>query len=549
MGHERNCVMLTNKKLKCVVTILAVFVISFSFFDLLLTGLPFHYGEDTEMLRLALETPWSSLLALSLNPFSPHLYQFSEETYFKTRPFETLVFKMVGSVFGFRAAPLYRVKSLSAALMCAAVFLTLLSVSASWGVAFLGCLFYVTAPSLFASVRYIHDYEVVSQCFLFASLLFFWGLGRDDRSWKKTLLEAAGCLFFGTIAMRTKEPAKALPLILALFLVLQYRWNVFNALKNRKVKIQAVVLLLFTASALFPFLANFPAPKESLSWNPGHIYSFLIQNAHGHETERRVALFTLENTKPGSFVGTFGFLLGWALLAIFLIALLKKRKTVLPPRFPSFLNLSLSWWVASCLGYALIPQVFARELDDRFLVVSLAPGTLVTFLMLHGALERLRVNQGLLRRSSYFVVAVLVLANAQRNLDHIIFARNFHGGWLTAEGKIFREVTENRSPGETMTEEKIDSYLHDKMPQEIFEFIRPQEGWDRKLDPASLDTLKSRLPYLYAATTEREPFEKTRGWKRLAEVNTLTDSPYGRIIKRFKKKNSRTLFLYKWESA
>ena len=523
---------LKNKRVRRLLIVFLVFLVSFGFFQVLLAGLPFHYGEDAEMLALALQTPWRRLLTLSLSPFSPHLYRFGAETYFTTRPFETLIYKLSGTIHGFRAAPLYTVKCFLAALVGTALLLLLYQATQSYATSLFGWLFFITAPALYASVRYVHDYEIVSQFFLILTLYFFWIVAEKKCSSLKGLFLVLFCLLFGTLAFHTKETAKTLPLILAGFCLLRHRIN-FRCF---------CVLIFFSASILLPFFVQSPESLKSLSLNPAHIYSFLVQNAFGYESGMAPALFTPENIVPGSFLGTFGYFFGWAFLFIIIAGALLRKKVVYQYPFRSLFFFALAWWGAALAGYSLIDR-----LDDRFLTVSLFPGTVVVFLGLHYSLEKLRATNGHLHALSLVFLIPLLLANSQRNLDHILFARNYHGGWLVAEDKIFRTILQDQEPDRIATEVRIHRYLLNEIPKEILLLVRPLEGWDRPVDFPSLEALKERFPSLYVVSQVSDPFKNQADWRLLAEVSTLTDSLYGRLIRKVKKKSARTLYLYKWE--
>ena len=528
---------------KFIAVFLFVFLFSFAFYQFLLAGTPFHYGEDTDVLKIGLETPSSALLSLSLNPFSRHLYRFGMDTALQTRPVETLIFKIVGSVFGFHAGPLYATKTFFSAFVCAGLFLILFSATSSYGMAFLGWLFFLSAPSVYASVRYIHDYEMVSQCFTLLSLACFFFLNEKENSLGKNLFLAAGSILTGILAIRTKETSKTLPLTLILFLFIRTFWNRTKASGKpvKGEKLQWMTALFFLVSALLPFFLSSRPSAGSFGWHPENIFYFLVRNPFGFESEKQIALFTLENTMPGSFIGTFGFYFGWVFLLLLTAGFCQKKK-VLPPRFYSILQLSIAWWITTSAGYALI-----ERLDDRFLTVSMTPAVIASFLGLHWALEKLKAYSVRIFSWTTGFLVLIFFMNAQRNLDHLIFCRNFLGGWLVAEGKIFERMTEDHLQTKSPSEQQIYHYLREEIPKEMLELVRPMEGWDHPPDPVLINKLKESQPYLYAASPDKNIFAKDAEWKLLAEVNTLSDSLYGRLMKNIKKKASRQLYLFKWE--
>ena len=135
--------------------------------------------------------------------------------------------------------------------------------------------------------------------------------------------------------------------------------------------------------------------------------------------------------------------------------------------------------------------------------------------------------------------------NAQRNLDHVIFLRNFHGGWLTAEGRIFEKVFRDQNPREEATEERIFKWVRNEVLREVLDELRPPGGWYRPVDRTVLERSAEKLPFFYFATLEADFFKGNPQWQKLASVSTLTGSLYGRVLKKIKKKSSRTLHLYK----
>ncbi|HRK62373.1 MAG TPA: hypothetical protein PLY88_07500 [Candidatus Omnitrophota bacterium] len=257
---------------------LAALLLSF----LLLQRLPLTFGDDLNIIAIAKSAGWKQLFSELINPLTPAWYVHGAECQLTTRVFQTLVFKILYSFFGYSFDAFNFHKALAFSVCVGLVFrITALYFKTLLGGGIAAIFFLVSAP-LFFTTSWIADTEVLSQAFLLGSVYFFLKIRNKNEFCPAPRLLLFAILYFvcGWMAIKLKETARLLPFVVFAYLVTVCGYSFLRRVSVRKESFWIAVIptsiLLFAVIPFFPDQNLALDSKSDTALRSLHIDGFLI---------------------------------------------------------------------------------------------------------------------------------------------------------------------------------------------------------------------------------------------------------------------------------
>jgi len=246
-------------------------------------------------------------------------------------------------------------------------------------------LFYVLAPAHYPHLFWITDPITMVHAFMLTGITCWLAAARRLETKSEAppyVIPLAGLLAAGWLAMKTKEPALAMPLALGLAtLGSALRWK--GAGKQILAMLAILGILVFL---LVPIHHLGRASDENFIYNPQTIVRMLLRNFDcGYQDESASAFVSLERVWPVSVARTFGFFLLWTLAAAAVRRLreLRNRKGEAPADSRLLLRVFVCWLIVE------IPWMGYFQPDPRYFSGTLIP---LTALAAYLAAESLRAS-------------------------------------------------------------------------------------------------------------------------------------------------------------
>lgn len=515
-------------------SLLAVALFGILFSTVLLQNLPFTFGDDLNVIHTARTTSWIQLLRAVLNPITPAWYVHGAECLLTTRAFETLLFKLIFELFGYEPNAFLALKILSYTGSGILIFLFVVIFTQRPGVALGASFFFYLLPPIYRSVSWITDLELTAQMFLLLCFFVFFRTyhARETESPQRIFLRLFLLVASAWLGMKLKETVRIIPFVLLGFMVLHQRsrflgW--FSSLKNRALFASACFLLI-------PVIPWRLSPEVALD-SRSHTAIFHLNLPNVFQTlsplvELLLPLFAL-------------------VMILLIVTRLQKpaQAKIFPQQMPSGAFLFLTLWILPCLlGFALN---FNVENNARYLTTPLIPLTILIFSLLGSSARHLKGWRQHIFNTVFVVLLVIAL---QRNLDEVVFLRNYFGGVDIADYALTKKIYEDRFGSESATWQDLDDFWRGRKSPDRKEFreIRIKE-WDRNMSeavrPENLAALASKWGAAYVLSFNDSLYTDTPEVQQIFRSTTANQSLYATLLPKIKKKTHRAIYLYKYTAS
>lgn len=543
---------------------LLIFLPCFLWIGFLSQGLPVGDPDEWDHLWVAHDVSWKELLINFITPWSTSTAWVGQtdrlnET-LHIRIFATIVLKFIESIFGFSPWPLYLfTKAIFFSGTATLLFFLLRQLTQNRWYTLLGLLFYVCVPAHYPHVLWLADSNITIAHFLMiltlTGFLRFHKQLLRNTSCKSLIFSILWIFFSGLIAVKTKEPAVAMPLALTFYCFFYWK-RIVSPSSHKWLFIVAVAVLIFQTSLIVPIkhvLSSSTQSSFNFHFNVDTILRMLFRNYDcNYDNETHTAFFSLKQLWPVSIARTFGFFLLWCLIgALFLIAVQKLRKKDRFSKSNPLIPITFLWATIDILFMGFFQP------DPRYFSGTMIPLTLLAVRLIQNTIESLTDS---LRRAATIVVLFSLTYSLVGNIPNIFYLRLSIGQrshrFLGFAEKIAMDYFSNPhlsipwiggfagpqyTPKDFGTSVKLGDLIY-------FDDIG---GWNRAAT-GSLDEFRSmaKQGFIYAVTFNEHAFGNHSDLKNLGAVGAINQaSLFERFMYKLKKKKPAPLFILKWSGA
>lgn len=511
------------------------FLLGFAFAFFFQQGLPFTFGDDLNFTYEASRISWATILRGVFNPFTPGWYVHGVEAILTNRVFQTAIYKLIHQLAGLNPVVFRVFKAAMLAATGTLIFRFVLYLTQSRAVGFASAIFFFTLPPVFRSTVWIADPEILVQFSILVSLFLFlevyegkYGNGR------LAVLVALSAFLSAWLGMKIKETARIVPFLLLAFLALRHHRDFFRWIKADR---KNWALLGGSLILLLPVIPLSPQRIALDERSHTAIFHFKFSNL----------LIVLRET-------TLLLIVLFVLLLLGCFILLGRRPSLTGntersfPILPSGLLLVVLWTGLSAAGFAMN---FHLEGNLRYLTTFLTPLTVLIF-SIYGWVSRFWSAKVVKLFHSIFGIALILIV--QRNIDEIIFIRNFDLGFEVAEHLFIKKIYEDRYGVHEPSWQQLDNFYRGIAPAKPIELneIRIKEWDDNVRDQTKVENLErvaSKWGAAYVLSFNEGLYADEPHVQLLHQTTTATPSLYSVLLSRIKKKVHRKIYLYKFSPA
>ena len=360
-----------------------------------------HGWQDYEFINDASSLPVNTLIQ---DIFFPGLDFFGGEHAqgVRSRIVQAFVLKTIHFLFGSEPFSYYFFKGITVAFAAVLIFLMLKKSTKSFLFSFLGVLFFISLPSLFASMLFMYDFDILTQCLVL--LVFFLFLNYEHTTehtasqketlQKKTLhpfVHHSAIIILTILALKTKVSAIIIPFVLFMYLSL-FRRKRFTAY------ILYFIIAFLFSNPLYPLLYDEGNRRyDEGSWlgftptfRAAYLYERLFLNkAWDYNADQTIpSIFSLKESitrVPNTVFGSFGFFFFWFSVLAGSLFLIKKRSSLKNEPSYVFLLFFTLWFLSVLFFYQfnVSQNQVSWGTDLRFLTIAILPVLLFIFTFLH----------------------------------------------------------------------------------------------------------------------------------------------------------------------
>lgn len=411
-----------NSNYKEYIIPLGIFLTIFLYSSFFLQGLRF-FDNDYNICLVNAHT--YSLPTVLWQIFCPVLKDWNAES----RPTQTLVFKVLFSLFSYDPSGYYYFKSLMLALYSTVYYLFLRRYLNIVAVALFSALFLAMSSSTFGSLKWVSDLVIVSE---FLALLVYAAFMHLETRANPSKIRLFTCLalmvVLTLICDRTRASGKLIPGILFFYIII-FDWR---KLTRYGLTIAVMVATLLPWKVLInnpvPFLAAKPGTVKPYLWQPASLDKFWTLFGGDFEP---FSLYYSGHT-PISILAIVGFPILYVFIGAIMVMLFKRVPV------QKVEKLLIVWAIVnifSLMSYPTLPSHF----QARYAISVLAP--LIPLLLL--AIYRATQQPHRLRWLPNLLIGTLVLMQIGFHGYHTFRARNGFPTFMIASDNLREYIAAN----------------------------------------------------------------------------------------------------------
>ncbi len=380
-----------SKKKQIIIKCAIIFLISILYTTLYSNNLYFdtHGWQDFEFIKDSSEISIKTMLSDFFFPGLDFL-RGGHAQGVRTRIVEAFVLKTIHFVFGWTPFPYFFVKGIILSLLAVVLFLHLNHSTKSIFFSFIGTLFFLSLPPLFASFLFLYDFDVLAQLFIATVFLLFIHQLIPHKKY------VAAMTILTLFALKTKASAIIIPAVIFLYLAL------FSRQKIKTYSIFLIIAFIFI-NPLYPLfkdkgneLGIFPA------FDVSHLFNRLVLNkAWDYNADQTIpVIFSPKESvvrMPNTVSALFGFLFWWLAVTVLIIFLFLRRAhfsklitsvkynlqfTTTSNSYDRSLILYVIWFLTVLFFYQFDVSKSPAGTDMRYMTLAAIPLLLFVFTLL-----------------------------------------------------------------------------------------------------------------------------------------------------------------------